>query len=308
MKIFNAVIIILMILKIKPIKSYGRKLTSDQNNVYYIDSEQKYSWFEALIACIEMDMTLATIDSSTKSYEINTLVRNNFGNVRLWIGGIMSRYPNRHFIWLATGKPFTYTNWQGNNPDFYGNNEYCAHIGWINDLQWNDIVCTNKQGFICEYSQKDQQSKQMQQELQIATAKQQELQQQLEKNKQELQTHMHKKQQQEEKLQQELESVKEISKQENHKNQEIQQNLKQEVKECEEKLKESAVKYEQLEEILKGTTTELHELQQDLKIQQNLKDLLQEELEKLKKKDREVSSSDMNKKYRDIILHFHQYQ
>lgn len=264
----------------------------------------QYSWTEALISCMEMDMTLVSIESYTKSNEINSLVRSKFGNVKLWIGGIMSRYPSRHFIWLNTGKRFSYTNWHGNNPDFFANNEYCAHIGWGRNLEWNDLACTDKLGYICEPNQKKLETKQLQQQVEKENKKLQDLQQQLQleiQKQNELQQQVQNEQEQKIKLQQELDKIKASSEEEKI----TLLNLKKQFEEYQQKLKEQIQQNEKLEEDLKGVYSREHNLEQDLLLQKNLKDLAEEELQKLKTTS-EAVKSETHKKYRDIILHFHQ--
>lgn len=115
----------------------------------------QYSWTEAFISCMDRNMTLVTINTEQKSNEINQLVKKIFNtNKNLWVGGIMSRYPQNRYIWLSTGKPFNYTNWDSSNPNFYESKQYCIQIGLNNQMQWNDYPCYEKLGFICESDEK----------------------------------------------------------------------------------------------------------------------------------------------------------
>lgn len=97
-------------------------------------------------------MNLLTIETKTKSDEINSLLKPAYAKDSiLWIGGILTHYPdNRNYIWIENGQPFTYTNWKLNNPDFSLNNEYCIQIVVDENIVWNDNVCENKYGLICE--------------------------------------------------------------------------------------------------------------------------------------------------------------
>ncbi|KAM7360208.1 uncharacterized protein ACRADG_004078 [Cochliomyia hominivorax] len=297
-----AALIVLIIFKINPIQTYGQKFNTS-NRVYYIETEQKYSWFEALIACIEMDMTLVTIDTAEKSFEINNIVRTNYGKVLLWIGGVMSRFPNRHFIWLDTGKRFSYTYWQGSNPDFYGSNEYCAHIGWGSNLEWNDIACTNHQGFICEYSEKKEQNKKLQQEVEKEKKNLQDLQHQLQLKNQkekELQEKLREQKTLHNKLKQELETKSE----ESRRHEILQENLKEQVEEQKKRFDQKTKEIEKLQDELKESNEKQLKLQQDLLMQQNQKDMALEEL-KILKSNIHLSGSESSKKYRDIIFHIH---
>ncbi|XP_065357061.1 lectin subunit alpha-like [Calliphora vicina] len=145
-------IVFLLIYKLNGANTTGKFYTTDENKKYYINDEQKYTWFDGLSECLKLNMTLVSVETSLKSQEVNTLVKNTFDRiVILWVGGIMTRYPDsRHYIWIATGQPFNYTYWHGKNPDFKGNNEYCIQIGWGPNMEWNDNRCTSNYGFMCE--------------------------------------------------------------------------------------------------------------------------------------------------------------
>jgi hypothetical protein len=59
-----------------------------------------------------------------------------------WLGA-NDRTTEGKFVWAATGQPVTYTNWDGNNPDNY-KEEDCAQILTSNPSingRWNDINC-----------------------------------------------------------------------------------------------------------------------------------------------------------------------
>ena len=59
-----------------------------------------------------------------------------------WLGA-NDRATEGKFVWAATGQPVTYTNWDGNNPDNY-KEEDCAQILTSNPSingRWNDINC-----------------------------------------------------------------------------------------------------------------------------------------------------------------------
>ena len=59
----------------------------------------------------------------------------------------------RKFSWITSeGRiPFTYTNWEKTEPNNYQKlNERCVQMGFHGTLQWNDINCSRKYGFICQ--------------------------------------------------------------------------------------------------------------------------------------------------------------
>ncbi|XP_065361565.1 lectin subunit alpha-like [Calliphora vicina] len=169
-------LVFLLLFKVNQISSYGRMYTADSTNKYYIENDQKYTWIEALAKCRKMNMSLLTIDTVTKSNEINQLVQHIFSKkVTLWVGGFRMRHPTHHFVWVETGKPFTYTYWEGKNPDFKGQNEYCIDIGWGNKMEWNDDSCNFETGFVCEPNHQLLENERLQQQFHQEVDKQQKL-------------------------------------------------------------------------------------------------------------------------------------
>ncbi|KNC26867.1 hypothetical protein FF38_03342 [Lucilia cuprina] len=207
----KAILVFFIIFQVKDCRTLGRMYESDSNNKYYIENEQKYKWVEALSTCLEMNMSLVTIDTASKSNEINRLVLKTFGKkVELWVGGLRNRYPSQHFTWIPTAKSFTNTYWEGKNPDNSGNAEYCVEIGWGNNMEWNDKSCDYELGFICEPNHHHLEKASWQKQLQQGAEKQQLLQAQvLEKDKRE------------KILLQELESIKEALNQQKEKVKEL---------------------------------------------------------------------------------------
>ncbi|KAM7351014.1 uncharacterized protein ACRADG_003988 isoform 1-T1 [Cochliomyia hominivorax] len=145
---------VFIILHINEIYSTGT-FHKTNNTTYYIDADQTHTWYDGLSKCLKNNMTLVSIETQAKSDEINTLVNKVYGkNVILWVGGLLiPSGSSRNYIWIATGQIFSYTKWKLNNPDFSLNNEYCIQIGVNANMEWNDNVCDNKYGFICEESQ-----------------------------------------------------------------------------------------------------------------------------------------------------------
>ncbi|XP_065357569.1 lectin subunit alpha-like [Calliphora vicina] len=136
----------------------------------------KFTWYDGLAKCASMNMSLVTIDSKLKSEEITALLNEIFGKkTHLWMGGTVNGDNPRQFVWISTGRKFTYTNWGNAQPDFAGNNEYCAQTGWTNAMEWNDNKCFNKLGFMCEYSRYHQCQVEMQKKVQEEMMKQQQI-------------------------------------------------------------------------------------------------------------------------------------
>lgn len=57
------------------------------------------------------------------------------------------------FVWEGTNNPFTYTNWEGRNPNDSrdARNLDCVEIFFTGE--WNDLRCNQLRPFICEKNQ-----------------------------------------------------------------------------------------------------------------------------------------------------------
>ncbi|KAM7361906.1 uncharacterized protein ACRADG_012770 [Cochliomyia hominivorax] len=244
-----------------------------------------------------MNMTLVEIDASSKSQELSSLIKhvrdtNNLKNATFWIGGIMTQYPSKHFVWLSTGKKFTYTNWYANNPNFVGRNEFCVQIVMEKNFGWNDNRCLNNFGFICELNkiqQIEEKQKQWQQEIQSVKEtllqeshsqqqKHQILEQDLEMKIEKIQQELDKETKLQEKLKTEKSKNMEMQK-EVEKLLESQQDLQLKLQQLKDnKLK----KQEKYEHNIQKELQEQETLRQELEIQKELNEQLQEQLQELK--------------------------
>uniref|UniRef100_A0A1I8PF11 C-type lectin domain-containing protein n=1 Tax=Stomoxys calcitrans TaxID=35570 RepID=A0A1I8PF11_STOCA len=130
------------------LKSYQTLLNG---STFYIETEQKYNWFEALHECSRRGYQLAELQDRRKTLDLNLLTK----PFNLWLGANdefnTEQDHKRSFYWSFSGKRMTYSNWSRNNPDNYKNNEHCVHI-WNEREQyaWNDLDCTKKLGYVCE--------------------------------------------------------------------------------------------------------------------------------------------------------------
>ncbi|XP_037814973.1 lectin subunit alpha-like [Lucilia sericata] len=186
--IYFIVIAKFLIFYIFHISAYGHLYTSDANKTYYIDFERKYSWFEGQIYCTQMGMTLVELNTQTKNLEVYRLIKHvqnryNIEGSFLWIGGILDRFPNRRFAWLSTGEYFTYTDWYGDNPDYYYNNEFCVELEMKENWRWSDDSCITRGGFICEHKKETEIRQKLEENLQEVNKQKVEIQKELQKQK-----------------------------------------------------------------------------------------------------------------------------
>ncbi|XP_046800975.1 lectin subunit alpha-like [Lucilia cuprina] len=131
-------------------KLVGEKLYKTENNkLYYIDENYKYSWYEAFLQCSLKKMSLATLETLEEHDAISKILKDdNFSHhgPHLWIGAVGG---NRLFSWVSNSQPVFTTKWIPGNPDNYLQEENCLHF-WENTTELNDRKCDYKYGFICE--------------------------------------------------------------------------------------------------------------------------------------------------------------
>ncbi|XP_075150763.1 lectin subunit alpha-like [Haematobia irritans] len=120
---------------------------SDNGDLYYIENESKYNWFEAWNECARKNMSLLAIDRYERHYQIDILIKGLFPTCpSFWIAGTDNAVDGR-YEWATTGEVFTFTNWGSGQPGRTAG-EHCILI-WTT-WDWHDLPCTHKLGFICE--------------------------------------------------------------------------------------------------------------------------------------------------------------
>ena len=105
---------------------------SPENRCYKI-SESTYNYPNGLSYCASNSMHSPVILSSAENQYIRQFISSH-----TWIGGTDAAVEGT-FIWSATGKNFTYTNWANGEPNDTGNNEDCVDMS--SSGLWNDIPC-----------------------------------------------------------------------------------------------------------------------------------------------------------------------
>lgn len=244
----------------------------------------QYSWYDSLIECMKLNMTMATIEADTEQLALETLLKdsNAFQALpELWLGGLM--IPNtRHFVWITTGKPFKYTNWFQRNPDF---KYHCVLLGWGTDNEWTDINCTRTFGYICEYPRQQivtemvklklqEDIENLNENLQIEIQERDNLQQELKKQKELAQY-----------LQEKLQQINDTKLEK----QEIKVNLQQELQEPPQNLGQELPNGEQ-------------NLQQVSQNQQDSQHLTEQKLQHHKKYETKLQNDEKNKSYLSLLF------
>ena len=123
--------------------TYQAIRTASYNGNTYQLFNDCLTWDEAKKKCEELGGHLATITSAGEQEVVAKLV-NGQARVGYWIGG----RKNGSSIWI-TGEPFSYTNWEVNQPDERnGEDRYGIYSS---TGKWNDWLNADQYvGFICE--------------------------------------------------------------------------------------------------------------------------------------------------------------
>jgi cysteine-rich repeat protein len=110
------------------------------NHAYHV-SYHALTWSAALADCASLGAHLATVTSADEESFIET---HAFGN--LW-GGLTDAASEGIYLWV-TGEPYSYTDWQANEPSNGGAGEDCLELSV--GRGWNDLACTELRGYVCE--------------------------------------------------------------------------------------------------------------------------------------------------------------
>ncbi|CAC5417437.1 unnamed protein product [Mytilus coruscus] len=112
--------------------------------------------------CRTYNSYLATIETGGEnSFLTDTieLLKNGIGKRDIddrdfWLGGT-DEVIEGVWVWAATGKDFTYTNWFPGDPDNWKTGENCLELTWLDGIpgKWNDQDCSFVSHFICEMDQ-----------------------------------------------------------------------------------------------------------------------------------------------------------
>ncbi|XP_075156761.1 lectin subunit alpha-like [Haematobia irritans] len=115
----------------------------------FIETDKECNWFKAHVECTRKKMSLIAIDTPEKNILLDEILQKEFGSScpHLWIGANDLGDEDK-FVWLQTGRPFTFAKWKANMPDNFLGKEHCVHL--TKEREWNDIKCGFKYGYICE--------------------------------------------------------------------------------------------------------------------------------------------------------------
>ncbi|XP_045464914.1 collectin-11-like [Harmonia axyridis] len=120
-------------------------------SIYYFEKEKPVNYFEAMTFCKTNGMDLVSIETEAENEKLLKYIKANLNSFEhFWTSG-NDLSAEGHFTWLATGEPFTYTNWKPSLPDNY-DDEDCVELRNFGDGSyfWNDMKCMHSLNFICE--------------------------------------------------------------------------------------------------------------------------------------------------------------
>jgi len=123
---------------------------------YYIGIFFKANWYKAEQYCRYHGMHLASINSAEEQASLEDHITSfGMGNEHFWSSGTDQGEEGK-FVWMSTGKPLTYENWNAGEPNNFryegGETENCLEL-WNRDgkgLRWNDTPCSFESYFLCE--------------------------------------------------------------------------------------------------------------------------------------------------------------
>ena len=108
------------------------------------------AWSVAVDECEARAGHLVTITTAQE----NAFVWDNlYDGDKLWIGGSQpegSGEPLGGWGWV-TGEPWSYANWETDEPNDADQNEDCAEMWADVPGTWNDNTCTEDRHFVCEW-------------------------------------------------------------------------------------------------------------------------------------------------------------
>ncbi|CAH1775812.1 unnamed protein product [Owenia fusiformis] len=117
---------------------------------YQINPQPILPWSFARANCLDQGGDLVSINSRHESSFVLAMMFGvaNQGSFKFWIGANDIDVEGG-WGW-SDGSPFNYHNWNSGEPNDWNGGEHCAETSANNFGAWNDYVCDNGCGFICE--------------------------------------------------------------------------------------------------------------------------------------------------------------
>ncbi|XP_071171999.1 perlucin-like protein [Mytilus edulis] len=120
-----------------------------KDNCYFFSTDQK-SWHDAEVECRNMGGNLTQVnDFAENSWIVTMITSKNVTQQNYWMGGNDLKEEG-DWRWMNDLSKVNFTSWSLGEPNDYGGGEDCAHFRLTKNYQWNDMPCTNENGYICE--------------------------------------------------------------------------------------------------------------------------------------------------------------
>ncbi|CAG9840998.1 unnamed protein product [Diabrotica balteata] len=123
--------------------------------LYYFGHKQKLTWLEAMQHCKLLNMDLVAIESKEEHDFIHAFLDKNLNNkYDYWFWTSGTTLAHNKWAWLSTGRPVTYTNWEGTQPDNCNGTEHVLQLKYGKTygrkLVWNDLNQHELLHVLCE--------------------------------------------------------------------------------------------------------------------------------------------------------------
>jgi len=113
----------------------------EESACFYVENAQNYTWSEALTACTDRGMALASVHSQQEQ----DFIWGFNDEVELFIG-FNDLAVEDVFVW-SDSSPVDYVNWYSGQPN-QGTSANCT-VMYHGEGQWGDAPCTLSYGFVC---------------------------------------------------------------------------------------------------------------------------------------------------------------
>ncbi|VDH97766.1 mannose receptor, C type [Mytilus galloprovincialis] len=118
----------------------------------YFFSTDKKPWHEAEVECRNLGGYLTQVtDSAENSWIVSMITSKKVIQQDYWMGA--TDFTEGDWRWVNDLSKVHFTNWNSGQPDNAGGKEDCSHFWHGHNYKWNDHVCSNLFGYICESPQ-----------------------------------------------------------------------------------------------------------------------------------------------------------
>lgn len=122
---------------------------------FVAETNKKVNWYEAVRACAQRGMRLASVESQSELDQFTAAVKaSRVGyNDLFWSSGTDMGQTAMSYFWFSTGNPVSFTAWGDRQPN--GGSEHCLTVvvPTSGNSSWHDWGCTTEMNYVCETRQ-----------------------------------------------------------------------------------------------------------------------------------------------------------